>query len=274
ITTVGFTPSRCDSSLFIYKQGDDTVLLLLYVDDIVLTASSDRLLQQIIASLHREFSVTDLGVLNYFLGSLQYLTFTRPDITYVVQQGTLDYGLQLFSSTIDSLIAYSDADCADLTLLIPPRQQIAVPLPLPPSNNHINFSELDRLNKIGNGNGGMIYEVLHRPTNTHFALKVIYMTNNEEVLRQIRREIEILRVVDNINVVKCHDWYDHAGEIQVLLEYMDFRSLEERQKGWASLMCAFGMTDPPQAPSTASTEFQDFVRCCLQIDPARRWTAA
>ncbi|GKD18155.1 ribonuclease H-like domain-containing protein [Tanacetum coccineum] len=39
ITAVGFTPSHCDSSLFIYRQ------LLLYVDDIVLTASSDRLLQ-------------------------------------------------------------------------------------------------------------------------------------------------------------------------------------------------------------------------------------
>ncbi|GKF65530.1 ribonuclease H-like domain-containing protein [Tanacetum coccineum] len=51
ITTVGFVSSRCDSSLFIYRQGDDTAFLLLYVDDIVLTASSDRLLQQIIAWL-------------------------------------------------------------------------------------------------------------------------------------------------------------------------------------------------------------------------------
>nr|GEX05130.1 ribonuclease H-like domain-containing protein [Tanacetum cinerariifolium] len=88
VTTVGFTPSRCDSSLFIYKQGDDTAFLLLYVDDIVLTASSDRLLQQIIASLHREFSMTDLGALNYFLG------------------------ISLLLSTTDSLIAYSDADWA------------------------------------------------------------------------------------------------------------------------------------------------------------------
>nr|GEX96741.1 ribonuclease H-like domain-containing protein [Tanacetum cinerariifolium] len=130
ITTVGFTPSRCDSSLFIYKQGDDITFLLFYVDEIVLTASSDRLLQQIIATLYREFSMTDLGALSYFLGisvtrdsfgmflsqlvdptlyrslvgSLQYLTFTRPDITYVVQQ--------LFSSTTDSLITYSDADWA------------------------------------------------------------------------------------------------------------------------------------------------------------------
>ncbi|GJT94692.1 zinc finger, CCHC-type containing protein [Tanacetum coccineum] len=42
--------------------------LLLYVDDIVLTASSERLLQLIIGSLHQEFSMTDLGALNYFLG--------------------------------------------------------------------------------------------------------------------------------------------------------------------------------------------------------------
>ncbi|GJS05852.1 homeodomain-like protein [Tanacetum coccineum] len=66
--------------------------------------------------------------------SLQYLTFTRPDISYVVQQvclymhdpwephfsalkrilryvrGTLDYGLQLFSSSTTYLVAFSDAD--------------------------------------------------------------------------------------------------------------------------------------------------------------------
>ncbi|GJZ84403.1 mitogen-activated protein kinase kinase 5-like protein [Tanacetum coccineum] len=47
-----------------------------------------------------------------------------------------------------------------------------------------------------------------------------------------------------------------------------------RKESWAGLMYEICMTDPPQAPSTASTEFQDFVRCCLQIDPARRWTAA
>ncbi|GKA36528.1 ribonuclease H-like domain-containing protein [Tanacetum coccineum] len=63
--------------------------------------------------------------------SLQYLTFTHRDISYVVQQvrlymhdprephfsalkrilqGTLDYGLQLFASFTTSLVAYSDVD--------------------------------------------------------------------------------------------------------------------------------------------------------------------
>ncbi|GJZ44895.1 ribonuclease H-like domain-containing protein [Tanacetum coccineum] len=68
ITRVGFSHSRCDSSLFIYRLGTNTTYLLLYVDDIVLTASSDILLQPIIRSLHQEFDMTDLGPFNNFLG--------------------------------------------------------------------------------------------------------------------------------------------------------------------------------------------------------------
>nr|GEV47047.1 ribonuclease H-like domain-containing protein [Tanacetum cinerariifolium] len=69
-------------------------------------------------------------------GSLQYLTFTRPDISYAIQHvclhmhdprephisafkrilryvlSTLNYGLQLFSLSITDLVAYSDADWA------------------------------------------------------------------------------------------------------------------------------------------------------------------
>nr|GFD14508.1 ribonuclease H-like domain-containing protein [Tanacetum cinerariifolium] len=80
---------------------------------IVLTASSDRLLQQIIASLHREFSMTDLGALNYFLGIL----VTRGSSGMFLSQRKyameiLKRAHMLFSSTTDPLIAYSDVDCA------------------------------------------------------------------------------------------------------------------------------------------------------------------
>nr|GEY18652.1 putative ribonuclease H-like domain-containing protein [Tanacetum cinerariifolium] len=46
---VGFSSSRCDSSLFIYQHGYEVAYLLIYVDDIVLTPSSINLLQR---SLH------------------------------------------------------------------------------------------------------------------------------------------------------------------------------------------------------------------------------
>ncbi|XP_060178345.1 uncharacterized mitochondrial protein AtMg00810-like [Lycium barbarum] len=43
-------------------------------------------------------------------GALQYLTFTRPDISYAVQQGTLDYDLHLYPSSVADLLSYTDAD--------------------------------------------------------------------------------------------------------------------------------------------------------------------
>nr|GEW12946.1 ribonuclease H-like domain-containing protein [Tanacetum cinerariifolium] len=67
-TRIGFSHSRSEFSLFINTQGSQVAYLLIYVDDIILTTSSTALLQQIIDSLHKEFDMTDLGVLNYFLG--------------------------------------------------------------------------------------------------------------------------------------------------------------------------------------------------------------
>ena len=49
-------------------RGDETAYLLLYVDDIVLTASSQQLLQSVIFSLQQEFAMKDLGQLHHFLG--------------------------------------------------------------------------------------------------------------------------------------------------------------------------------------------------------------
>ncbi|GKB27435.1 ribonuclease H-like domain-containing protein [Tanacetum coccineum] len=72
----------------ILRHGIDTTYLLLYIDDIVLTASSHALLQQIITSLHQEFSMTDLGSLNYFLGIFVTRDSSRMFLTqkkYVVE---------------------------------------------------------------------------------------------------------------------------------------------------------------------------------------------
>jgi hypothetical protein len=68
ITSLGFVEAKSDTSLFVFQCGIDTVYLLLYVDDIVLTASNTALLQQTISALKREFTTNDLEPLHHFLG--------------------------------------------------------------------------------------------------------------------------------------------------------------------------------------------------------------
>jgi hypothetical protein len=147
LASIDFVEAKSDTSLFSYHHGEDTVYLLLYVDDIMLMASTADLLQHTIIALQREFAMKDLGPLHHFIdittkrwsqglflhqrqyaidilewagmsdckpcstpvdthvklfeddeppvadatsyqsltGTLQYLTFSRSDITYVVQ---------------------------------------------------------------------------------------------------------------------------------------------------------------------------------------------
>jgi hypothetical protein len=51
LLTLGFVEAKSDTSMFIYHHGADTAYMLLYVDDIVLTASSEPLLHRIITAL-------------------------------------------------------------------------------------------------------------------------------------------------------------------------------------------------------------------------------
>jgi len=68
LLSLGFTEARSDKSLFIFHRGTETVYLLLYVDDIVLTASSQQLLHRVIEALKKEFAMKVLGPLYHFLG--------------------------------------------------------------------------------------------------------------------------------------------------------------------------------------------------------------
>jgi hypothetical protein len=67
ITSLGFVEVKSDTSLFIFRRGTDTVYLLLYIDDIILTASITALLQWTISALKREFAMKDLRPLHHFL---------------------------------------------------------------------------------------------------------------------------------------------------------------------------------------------------------------
>ncbi|XP_012829361.1 PREDICTED: uncharacterized protein LOC105950540 [Erythranthe guttata] len=82
ITTMEFRECMPDTSLFVYCRNSSLACrnssrecrnssctyLLLYVNDIVLTASTPELLRSIIAALNQEFAMKDLCDLHYFLG--------------------------------------------------------------------------------------------------------------------------------------------------------------------------------------------------------------
>lgn len=64
----GFSASKCDTSLFFFKKDSVFVVVLVYVDDIIVTGNSPLLIQQFITSLNKLFALKDLGGLSYFLG--------------------------------------------------------------------------------------------------------------------------------------------------------------------------------------------------------------
>lgn len=64
----GFSPSRCDSSLFIHTSKGVQLFALVYVDDILITGSSPSLIQDLINKLNKEFALTKMGRPDYFLG--------------------------------------------------------------------------------------------------------------------------------------------------------------------------------------------------------------
>ncbi|KAE8681964.1 NAD-dependent dihydropyrimidine dehydrogenase subunit PreA [Hibiscus syriacus] len=224
------------------------------------------------------------------------------------------------------------------------------PLPLPPSATTkavtIPEVELERQGVLGHGNGGTVYKVQQKRTSKIYALKVVYGDGDLNAREQVCREMEILRKTDSPHVVGCYETYvKPCGDVEILMEYMDARSLDTvvRNKGsllelevtdisrqiescnshvgtcaymsperfdpsaneggydgflsniwslgltlmelfvghypylpagqkpnWTTLMLAICFGEPP----VASDEFKNFMECCLQMEPSKRWTAS
>src|SRR5271156_1226395 len=64
----GFSRSKNDPNLYIKHSENDIIIIILYVDDLILTSSSNHLIDDIKSKLNQNFQMTDLGLLHYFLG--------------------------------------------------------------------------------------------------------------------------------------------------------------------------------------------------------------
>ena len=68
LRTYGFDQSRSDYSLFTMDRGTEYIQVLVYVDDLVVSASNSSLLASFKAYMNQCFHMKDLGVSKYFLG--------------------------------------------------------------------------------------------------------------------------------------------------------------------------------------------------------------
>nr|GEU32565.1 putative ribonuclease H-like domain-containing protein [Tanacetum cinerariifolium] len=120
LLTNGFQRGTIDQTLFIRRQRGYFILVQVYVDDIIFRSSNPQLCREFEALMHEKFQMSDMGDLNFFLGlqvlqkkdgiflsqdkygqdrtgkdvelhlyrsmigSLMYLTASRPDIMFVV----------------------------------------------------------------------------------------------------------------------------------------------------------------------------------------------
>ena len=67
LTSLGFTKSKVDPSLYMYIMDDEPVILLLYVDDLFLTGS-EKQIKDCKKKLDEELEIKNIGLMHYFLG--------------------------------------------------------------------------------------------------------------------------------------------------------------------------------------------------------------
>ncbi|CAM8911003.1 unnamed protein product [Rhodiola kirilowii] len=65
---VGKVCSLNDYSLFTLQRDGQFLVLLVYVDDVIITGTSESLISAVKEFIHQKFQIKDLGPLKYFLG--------------------------------------------------------------------------------------------------------------------------------------------------------------------------------------------------------------
>eukprot|EP00253_Pinus_taeda_P010016 PITA_10016 len=64
----GFSRCHSDNTVYTKKVGKSLIILVLYVDDLILTSSDPNLINHVKSNLKKKFEMTDLGHWHYFLG--------------------------------------------------------------------------------------------------------------------------------------------------------------------------------------------------------------
>ncbi|XP_050884631.1 uncharacterized mitochondrial protein AtMg00810-like [Lathyrus oleraceus] len=64
----GFEQCLYEHALYVKKNGRNVLLVALYVDDLIFLGSTDQMIEEFKSTMTREFEMTDLGLMRFFLG--------------------------------------------------------------------------------------------------------------------------------------------------------------------------------------------------------------
>jgi hypothetical protein len=68
LLSIGFIRCKSDLNVYLLQHDDSLLLIVLYVDDLLMTGNLTSTIDSAKSTLHDQFSMTDLGLLHYFLG--------------------------------------------------------------------------------------------------------------------------------------------------------------------------------------------------------------
>lgn len=63
-----FKRSPSEQTIYVKAQEPDTLMISLYVDDLIVIGNNSKLISTFKEDMKKEFEMIDLGLMNYFLG--------------------------------------------------------------------------------------------------------------------------------------------------------------------------------------------------------------
>ena len=170
----GFIPSKADTSLFIYNKSGIIIFVLVYVDDIIVTSSSNKAISALLQDLGTSFALKDLGALHYFLG----IEVKKINDGIVLTQAK--YALDLLTR-----VGMKHSKPANTPLSTSEKLSIAKGVPLGPEDGTRYMSIVGALQYLTLTRPGIAFSVnkvcqfLHAPTTIHW-------TTVKRILRYIQ----------------------------------------------------------------------------------------
>ncbi|KAL1924978.1 uncharacterized protein VTP21DRAFT_4632 [Calcarisporiella thermophila] len=94
----------------------------------------------------------------------------------------------------------------------------------------VRAEDLKPLEELGAGNGGTVTKVLHMPTKTVMAKKIIHVDAKPNVRKQILREMQFMHDCNHRHIVSFYGAFMNGNDISICMEYMDVGSLDKIYK--------------------------------------------